>query len=232
MDGGAQNDNDGLILSLAGTNLIYETGGMNPLRLLVVVVGFSLLGFEHLLAQAGGTPFTPDKQYSSDEVLTPKVGTPLTMKEYTDNGKVRTEMSMHGMQVIAIIRPDQLKAYSVLPAQKMVMVNPYDPTKVKIASHPTPGVDAKFEVVGPDTLDGVACTKYKVTSLKENKVFFWWVNNATNAPVKMMAEDGSFSLAWSNYKAGPQDPALFEPPAGYQVMNAPQMPGMPGGAGQ
>ncbi len=202
---------------------------MNPLRLCVVVVGCTFLNGGPVWAQSAAVPFTPDKQYSADEVLTPKQGAPLTMKEYTDNGKVRTEMSMHGMEMIAIIRPDQMKSYSVLPAQKMVMVNPYDPAKVNIASHPTPGVDAKFEVVGPDTVDGVACTKYKVTSLKDNKVFFWWVNNATNAPVKMVAEDGSFSLVWSNYKAGPQDASLFEPPAGYQVMNAPSMPGMPGG---
>ena len=206
---------------------------MNPLRFFVLVTGCCMLPLEPLLAQAGGTLFTPDKQYSADEVLTPKQGAPLTMKEYTDNGKVRTEMSMHGMQVIAIIRPDQLKSYSIIPAQKIVMVNPYDPAKVNIASHPTPGVDAKFEVVGTDVVDGVACTKYKVTSTKDNKVFFWWINAATNVPVKMMAEDGSFSLVWTNYKAGPQDPSLFEPPADYQVMTPPSASGMmPPGGGQ
>jgi hypothetical protein len=37
------------------------------------------------------------------------------------------------------------------------------------------------------------------------------------------------TMLWKNYKAGPQDPALFEPPADYKVMT---MPAMPGGAGQ
>jgi hypothetical protein len=37
------------------------------------------------------------------------------------------------------------------------------------------------------------------------------------------------TILWKNYKAGPQDAALFEPPADYKVMT---MPALPGGAGQ
>jgi hypothetical protein len=77
--------------------------------------------------------------------------------------------------------------------------------------------------------EGAACMKYKVTSNASNKVSFMWVDAATKAPVKMVAEDGSFTMLWKNYKAGPQDPALFEVPAGYKVMS---MQSTPGGAGQ
>jgi hypothetical protein len=83
--------------------------------------------------------------------------------------------------------------------------------------------DSKFETVGPDTIDGVACTKYKMTT-KDNKVLFWWVNMATKAPVKVTSDDGSFTILWKNYKAGPQDAALFEPPTDYQVMAMPDAP--------
>jgi hypothetical protein len=64
---------------------------------------------------------------------------------------------------------------------------------------------------------------------KDNKVFFWWVGLATKAPVRLAADDGSFTLDWKNYKAGPQDPALFEPPKDYQTVEAPNIPGLPGG---
>ncbi len=200
---------------------------MNPSRLfLLVVAGCCLFSPRLLLAQA--PPFTPDKQYSADEVITTKDGTSVTVKAYMDNGKMRNEMNTHGMNVVSIIRPDEKKMYSVMPAQKMVMEMPLDPEKMKAKMPSTSGDDGKFELVGPDMVDGAACTKYKMTS-KDNKVFFWWVKDATKAPVKMTSDDGSFTIVWKNYKAGPQDAALFEPPAGYQVMNMPSGMGMPGG---
>jgi hypothetical protein len=41
----------------------------------------------------------------------------------------------------------------------------------------------------------------------------------------MATADGSLTVKWTNFTAGPQDASLFEVPAGYQVMS---MPGMPG----
>jgi hypothetical protein len=133
------------------------------------------------------------------------------------------------MQVVSIIRPDQNKIYSVMPAQKMVMTMSIDPEKMKQKMPTTMAGDGKFDLVGPDTVDGVACLKYKMTAAKDNKVFYWWISIDAKIPVKMAADDGSITLVWKNYKAGPQDPSLFEVPAGYQVM---EMPSMPGGAGQ
>ncbi len=46
----------------------------------------------------------------------------------------------------------------------------------------------------------------------------------------MAAEDGKFTIVWKNFQSGPQDPALFEPPADYQKIAMPPIPGMPGGA--
>lgn len=206
---------------------------MNPSRLfLVVVAGCCLLRPESLFAQTPDavSPFGPTKQFSADMVITTDKGQNITQKIYNDSGKVRTEMSMQGMQMVSIVRPDQQKVYSVMVAQKMVMVMPYDPEKYKKMMVASSGPQGKFELVGPDTVEGVVCTKYKVTSDKDNKVFFMWVDAATKVPVKMMAEDNSVTILWKNYKTGPQDPALFEPPADYKVMSMPGAPGMPGGA--
>ena len=74
-------------------------------------------------------------------------------------------------------------------------------------------------------------TKYKVTSDKTKQVFFFWLDVARKIPVQMAAADGSLVVKWKNFVAGPQDPSLFEVPAGYQVTAMPDMPGMPGTVG-
>jgi hypothetical protein len=207
-----------------------DDGVMNLSRLVfLIVAGGCFLADQPLNAQATAAPFTPDKQYSADEVITTKGGMNIATRVYMDNEKIRSEMTMQGMSMISIMRLDLKKMYSVMPAQRMVMAMPLDPDKIKQKMPGATADDGKFEVVGPDTVDGVPCTKYKMTTTKDNKVFYWWVNVATKAPVKMTSEDGSFTLTWKNYVAGPQDAALFEVPAGYQVMDMPSMPSMPGG---
>jgi hypothetical protein len=219
------------MLALVGTVLAVEDAGMNPSRLfLLIVAGCWLLHSKSLFAQDldFASPFGPTLQFSADVVIMTKDGTTMTQKMYCDTGKVRTEINEHGMQVISIERPDLKKIYSVMVAQKMVMEMPFDPSRFKNQTAAASGQHGKYEPVGPDVVEGVACTKYRGMAAKDDKVFFFWVDAATKAPVKMASEDGSFTMLWKNYKAGPQDAALFEPPAGYQVVH---MPGAPGGAG-
>lgn len=158
--------------------------------------------------------------------MTAPGGMTITSKVFADNGKMRSEVTANGMQMISIIRPDLQKSYSVMVAQKMIMEMPYDPAKAKQMMSTQP--EGKTEVVGPDTVDGIACTKYKVTT-PENKVVFMWTDAAKKIPVKMAAEDNTFTILWKNFKAGPQPASLFELPTGYQKMEMPSMPGMPGG---
>jgi len=205
--------------------------GMNPFRLVfVIVAGCCLLRPEPLPAQEA--PPGWGKPFSADMVMTTAKGLNFTQKMYSDSGKMRTEVSMNGRQMVTIVRPDLQKLYQVSVDQKMVMETAYDPNKSKSPMAAVSGTHGKFELIGPDTAEGVACTKYKVTSDLSNKVSFLWVDAASKAPVKMAAEDGSFTMLWKNYKAGPQDAALFEPPAGYQVISGPGMPGGAGGGGQ
>lgn len=204
---------------------------MNPYRfLLALVVGCCVLSIKPLTAQMPVSPFAAHQQFSAEQTTTTKEGVTATSKIYMDNGKVRSEITTHGMQVISIIRPDLKKMYTVMPVQKMAMEMPYDPAKIK-QRMPASEADGKVEVVGPDVVDGVACTKSKITS-KEGKIFFYWVNASTLVPVKMAAEDGAFTMIWKNYQAGPQDASLFEAPSDYRLMTMPSgMHGIPG-AGQ
>ena len=54
------------------------------------------------------------------------------------------------------------------------------------------------------------------------------VTGSAEAPVKMMADDKSYTMYWKNYKAGPQDASLFEVPKDFKVMG---IPGSSGPAG-
>jgi hypothetical protein len=143
---------------------------------------------------------------------------------------MRSETMMNGMEMATIVRKDQQKIYQIMVSQKMAMELPYDPDKFKGSTAASFGPEGKFELVGPDVVDGVVCAKYKVTSDKNPEVLYFWFDAARKAPVEMAAADGSFTAKWKNFKSGPQDPALFELPAGYQVMPMPAMPGteMPG----
>jgi len=192
---------------------------MNRFHLvLILALGGCFLLSKSLVADEVASPFAMTKQFSADQVVTAGSNT-MTNKIFSDGGKTRSELNTNGMQMVSIIRPDLQKVYSVMVAQKMVMEMPYDPIK----NGSVMGSDGKFELVGSDAVDGTACLKYKITS-KDNKVSFMWIDAAKKLPVKMAAEDNSYTILWKNYKVGPQDAALFEPPADYQVMKMPTMP--------
>jgi outer membrane lipoprotein-sorting protein len=210
--------------------------GMNRSLLGLILALGCCLPPKPLIADDIVSPFAANKQFSAEQTVTTASGTAITSKVFSDNGKMRTEINTNGMQMVSIVRPDLQKTYSIMVAQKMVMEMPYDPSKVsqQMASS---GQDGKFELVAPETVDGVACNKYKITS-KDNKISFMWIDAAKKTPVKMAAEDNSYAITWKNYKVGPQDASLFEPPADYQTMKmpgasaAPAPGGAPGTGGQ
>jgi hypothetical protein len=206
---------------------------MNPRQISACIVAVICLFAPQFLTADDTSPIAAlAKQYSAEVVITTRNGMTMNNKMFTDGGKIRAETMIQGMQVISIILPDQQKVYQVMPAQKMVMEMPFKPEKYKKQLAAATGPDGTFELVGPDTVDGVAGTKYKVTG-KDGKIFYYWADAASKAPLKMTAEDGSFTMFWKNYQAGPQAAALFEPPADYQKMAMPDLSGMhiPGAGG-
>jgi outer membrane lipoprotein-sorting protein len=192
----------------------------------VAVAAWCLLQPSPLAAQDGAPPFVMDKQYSADLTISTKNGTTIQTRSYVDGDKMRNDTTVNGMDMSMIVRKDQQKIYQVMISQKMIMEMPYDPDKIPGNSATSFGPQGKFELVGPETMAGIPCNKYKVTSEKEKQVYFMWLDMVHKAPVGMAAADGAFSVTWKNYKVGPQDASLFEPPAGYQVMNMPAAPGM------
>jgi hypothetical protein len=192
-------------------------------RNLLVWLAVCFVTCRPVLADDNPMPAAFSKHFSAEMTITTQNGTSVKQKIFTDDGKVRVEMDMQGSPMISILRPDQQKVYTVMEAQKMTMVMPFDATKMKSQMALATGMDHAYVNLGPETVDGVACTKYQFTS-DDKKSYDVWVDNAKKTPVKMDAADHSFTLTFKNYQPGPQDPSLFEPPAGYQMLN---MPGLP-----
>jgi hypothetical protein len=217
-------------LALVGEFLLVEHGKMNLHRLvLAIMAGCCWLGPKLVLADDAAPPFTMEKHYSADLAIRTGQGMAIQSKTFVDGDKMRSDVKMNGVTMAIIVRKDKQKMYQVLDTQKMIMEMDYDPEKMQGNAATSFGPEGKFVVIGPDTVDGVPCTKYTVTSDKTKQVFYFWLDVARKVPVEMAATDGSLTVKWKNFSAGPQDPSLFEPPAGYQVM---PMPNMPGGAGQ
>ena len=103
---------------------------------------FALLGSVALRAQA---PFTLDKQFRADQLITNQDGSTVTNKIYMDGGKVRSEIKTRGINMVMIVLPDQHKAYSIMPDQKLVMVLPYDPVRFKKQMAAAEAFTSKFD---------------------------------------------------------------------------------------
>lgn len=166
----------------------------------------------------GTSTFVFPKQYRLEMTSTMKGHPPLTSEIFEDNGKRRTEVDLNGRRVF-IVRPDLGKVYQIIVDRKIVLQRPFNLSNSQLGMT---GPSAKLEPLDTEDLDGVPCTKYRVTT--SGRIWFLWVDTAKQAPVKSASENGVATNAYKNYQEGPQDPALFELPADYQVMPMPDGP--------
>lgn len=170
------------------------------------------------------------KQFNAEITITTDSMTTL-QKMFSDNGKMRLEMNAGGRNQMMIVRPDQNSMYMIMPEQKMYLVMPYRPQADKDPTAVLRDDKAKREYLGKETIKGQDCEKYRVTTEKSSTLF--WVTSDGKKPVRAVNEDSKVTMDWDKFERGPQDASLFEPPADYQKMAMPAMPGMggmPGGA--
>jgi Domain of unknown function (DUF4412) len=82
---------------------------------------------------------------------------------------------------------------------------------------------AKMKKVGSDTIDGYACDKYETTMDHQGKSMkvYTWVATDLGVPIKVVSEDGSFSMEYKDIKPGEVADSLFEAPQGYKKMKMP-----------
>lgn len=161
----------------------------------------------------------PTVEYSADRIVQSSAGT-FTGKIYATPDKERADTQMTGVETVMITRRDKDVSWNVMPAQKMYME-----TDVRSAREHTAGMSADVTIaeVGPETVEGIATSKYKLL-MKDGKAggFMWFT--AEGIMVKMDAvqkegkESSRITMTLKNVQIGPQDPQLFEVPSDYTKM--------------
>jgi hypothetical protein len=136
---------------------------------------------------------------------------------YYSHGNVRLDMISPGKGE-AVLRKDRGTLMTLMPGKKLFIELPIRPAN-KMPLLYTPDKIIKYKKLGEDTIEGRPVTKEKITIQNEGdnpKEFYRWFDPAIGRPV--MAEDinGGWKLELKDIKMGPQDPTLFDPPAGFR----------------
>lgn len=206
-------------------------------RTLAGGVAAALVGAALLSAavKAEDLPFgTPTVPYSGVTV-TEVDGATVRSRIYYTPGLQRMEMEMGGTQQIMLIDFDNEISYMLMPQMKSYMVLPHqaspvgsDGTPGLSGGEPLDGSDAQIEheVLGQETVDGHAATKYRfsVTAPGTSTEGVVWVTaesiilRSESQTRGSESSDGSGKVVISlrDLVIGPQEPSLFELPAGYQ----------------
>ena len=171
-------------------------------------------------------PYVFGKQYSATEMISTGGGAPIESQIYVDAGNIRMEEQSAGGKVVAIVRPDLQTVYWALVARKQLVILPFDSERIKKQVPPETVTPGQLEPLGPETILGIACKKYRLTNAS-GRTFLLWTDARQNTPVKISSEDGTYMLVWKNYRAGPQVAGLFVPPINFQDVEIPLLPRLP-----
>ena len=174
-------------------------------------------------------------QYSADLVVTRKVGTPVTMRVYSDGNKRRTEQPQGpNGGIIMILRGDLGKRYILNLGTKTYAELPLDPKMLESTGDWSKRLGIVHEKVGTEDLNGETCDKYhfsldQKSQDPQNKPLmprpqggvsgFIWVSQSTH--MLMKSENSVTTAEWKNVKIGSQDSSVFEVPADYKKQEAP-----------
>lgn len=183
--------------------------------------------------------YTPPESYSVDLVIHAE-GQDMTMKRFIGGGRIRSEMSAQGQDMVMIEANDEKgTTYMLMPGDKRAikqtraaMEELADKVNAKEAmveqgakseSESAAPADLKVEDLGDETIDGHAVKKLKFAMSDGDAL--GWFDKATGAPVKMEsnAQGHHATLEWKHYAPGPQPDKLFEIPKGYEVTDMDEM---------
>lgn len=161
----------------------------------------------------------PSTEYSADRTISSEIGE-MKQKVFHSFGKERVEMEMEGVQTVMISRPDLGKFWNLMPMFEMYME--IDADKADEMSGQVPD-DITIEKMGPDTVNGIATTKYKMLMKDKSAGGFIWLT-AEHIPLQMdfISKEGGqksrIKMSMSNVKQEKQDASLFELPEGLNPM--------------
>jgi Domain of unknown function (DUF4412) len=164
-------------------------------------------------AQAMFKPFSADQVHMMRNKTT-------TGKIYASENAVRTEGQEKGKFSINIMRFDRKVMWILMPDQKTYLEMPWA-TRAELAA-PADGAQIKREPLGSEEVGSYHCDKSRVTVAYKGTTSVqleWAAKELDGFVVKRQDEKGTWATEYQNVKLGPQDPLLFELPAGYQKLS-------------
>lgn len=162
----------------------------------------------------------PTVGYTADRSVETEAGT-ITGKVYAMPDRDRSESTMSGMTSVMIIRRDTNRGLMLMPAQKMYREMDFADAQKQTGA--APPQDMSIEAIGPDVIDGVTTTKFKLV-MKDGSAggFMWFTPEGIAMKMDLLQKNGKkterMTMTLKNLQVGPQDPSLFELPAGYTNM--------------
>jgi hypothetical protein len=200
-------------------NAITKQSTFRSLRLTwrVAIIGAVLFAGRGVSAQLFSKPF------SADQVVT-KDGKTTTAKVYATLTAMRTEGVQDGKKYITILLYDRKVLWSLMPDEKMYFEMPI-PAGAQVAAgmkEMMKGVQVKQESLGSEQVGGYHCDKTRSTVTWQgvtDTTIEWAAKELNGFVVKKQDETTGELTEYKNIRLGPQDPSLFELPAGYKKMS-------------
>jgi len=176
-------------------------------------------------------------EYSADVVSTSSGRVVSSGKIWFSTDRMRLETLPSELKdnsatpVVAITRLDKLVVWIVLVKNQKYMEQGFSAAAPAPVVESTANVQVDRQMLGSEILDGRTATKYRVTTTYKGKntVTYQWLDADSGIPLKISDEKGQFIQEYKNLVVGPQDPSLFEIPAGYQKIGLPSIGNLFGG---
>jgi hypothetical protein len=160
------------------------------------------------------------RPFSADQIHTVNNKT-MTGKIYFTPSAMRVEgADAKGNKSVQIMRFDKKVMWNLMPAQTMYLEMPWGNLGEFAAWADQQGVQR--ESLGMEQVGDYHCEKFRVhvkVMGRESTSLEWDAKELDGLPVKTQDEKGKWSTEYRNVQLGPQDPSLFEVPAGYQKMS-------------
>jgi outer membrane lipoprotein-sorting protein len=169
------------------------------------------------LACCLGAEAAPAADFSA-EVITKNDSQETRGKVFFHGDKMRQEG-----ETINIARPDRRVMWLLVPSMKMAMEVPFSLADLGQAMA-LPKDKGQMKLLGTEKVNGYETEKFETTMKANGRTvkMFLWVAKKLDKPIKMVSEDGKFSMEYREIKEGGVSADLFEIPAGYQKMTMPQ----------
>ena len=174
-----------------------------------------------LLACTGASAQALFRPFSADQIHT--VGKKTTTgKVYAIEKALRTEAEQNGKKSISIMRFDRKVMWILMPDQKMYLEMGNFGAGVAEFASTMQGSKVDRTALGSEQVGAYHCDKSRVQVTYEGKQYTsieWAAKELNGFVVKRQSEKGDWSTEYQNVQLGPQNPSLFEIPAGYQKLN-------------